>query len=100
VDDPDAHFYENYACGSERNYTNYCNQDIMKLIDQQSMETDQAKRRELVWEIDKRLQEDGARPILYHDRAAQCWQAKVKGFTMMTNSVYNGWRMEDVWLEQ
>ena len=100
VDDPDAHFYENYACGSQRNYTGYCNQDIMKLMELQSMETDMAKRRELVWEIDKRLQEDGARPILYHDRAAQCWQKKVKGFVMMTNSVYNGWRMEDVWLNQ
>ena len=25
VDDPDAQFYENYACGSDRNYTGYCN---------------------------------------------------------------------------
>ena len=25
VDDPDAYFFEHYACGSERNYTNYCN---------------------------------------------------------------------------
>ena len=25
VDDPDAQFYENYACGSQRNYTGYCN---------------------------------------------------------------------------
>ena len=24
VDDPDAQFYENYACGSQRNYTGYC----------------------------------------------------------------------------
>ena len=24
VDDPDQQFYENYACGSQRNYTNYC----------------------------------------------------------------------------
>jgi len=99
VDDPDAHFYENYSCGSQRNYTGYCNEDIMKLMEQQSMETDFEKRRAIVWEIDKRLQEDGARPILYHDRAAQCWQAKVKGFDMMTNSVYNGFRMEDVWLD-
>jgi peptide/nickel transport system substrate-binding protein len=100
VDDPDAHFYENYACGSERNYTGYCNQEIMKLMELQSMETDVAKRREIVWEIDKRLQEDGARPILYHARSAQCHQAKVKGFEMMENSVYNGFRMEDVWLDQ
>ena len=25
LDDPDVSFYENYACGSERNYTKYCN---------------------------------------------------------------------------
>ena len=100
VDDPDAHFYENYACGSQRNYTGYCNQDIMNLMELQSMESDADKRRELVWEIDKRLQEDGARPILFHARQAQCWQPFVKGFTMMSNSVYNGWRMEDVWLDK
>src|ERR1700726_361190 len=40
VDDPDQAFYENYSCGSERNYTNYCNKNIEKLFDQQSQETD------------------------------------------------------------
>jgi len=24
----------------------------------------------------------------------------VKGLTVMVNSIYNGWRMEDVWLDQ
>jgi hypothetical protein len=24
----------------------------------------------------------------------------VKGYTPMVNSVYNGWRMEDVWLDK
>jgi hypothetical protein len=33
-----------------------------KLFDQQSMEADQENRRRLVWEIDKRLQEDVAHP--------------------------------------
>ena len=28
VDDPDQAFYENYACGSQRNYTGYCNKDL------------------------------------------------------------------------
>jgi peptide/nickel transport system substrate-binding protein len=32
------------------------------------METDQEKRKRLVWEIDRRLQEDQARPIVYHLR--------------------------------
>ena len=62
LDDPDQQFYENYACGSERNYTGYCNADTDKLIDLQSMEADPGKRRQIVWEIEKRLAEDGARP--------------------------------------
>ena len=100
VDDPDAHLYENYSCDSERNYTGYCNPEITKLMVLQSMEGDLDKRREIVWEIDRKLQEDGARPILYHDRSATCTQKHVKGFVMTSNSVYNGWRMEDIWLDK
>jgi peptide/nickel transport system substrate-binding protein len=36
LDDPDQMFYENYFCGSERNYTGYCNPEVDKLINQQS----------------------------------------------------------------
>jgi peptide/nickel transport system substrate-binding protein len=100
VDDPDEQFYENYTCGSERNYTGYCNRGLEELFDQQSMETDQEKRKKLVWEIDKKLQEDGARPIISHNRNATCWQPHVKGLTMMVNSLFNGWRFEDVWLDK
>ena len=100
VDDPDQAFYENYACGSERNYTNYCNKDLEKLFDQQSMETDKAKRQKLVWEIDKQLQEDVARPVIFHAREGTCWQPYVKGITVMVNSTYNGYRYEDVWLDK
>jgi peptide/nickel transport system substrate-binding protein len=100
VDDPDQSFYENYSCGSERNYTNYCNKDIEKLFDVQSQETDLAKRRKLVWDIDKKLQEDVARPIIFHGREATCWQPYVKGITVMVNSSYNGYRYEDVWMDK
>ncbi len=100
VDDPDQSFYENYSCNSERNYTNYCNKDIEKLFDQQSQETDVAKRMKLVWDIDKKLQEDVARPIIFHGRMGTCWQPYVKGITIMVNSSYNGYRYEDVWLDK
>jgi len=100
VDDPDQQFYENYACGSPRNYSAYCNRELDKKFDEQSMMTDQEKRRKLVWEIDKKLQEDGARPIIFHDRRGTCWQPQVKGLTIMVNSIYNGWRFEDVWLDK
>ncbi len=100
VDDPDQSFYENYSCHSERNYTNYCNPEIEKLFDVQSQETDINKRKKLVWEIDKKLQEDVARPIILHSRAGTCWKPYVKGVTVMVNSSYNGYRYEDVWLDK
>jgi len=100
VDDPDQNFYENYACGSERNYTNYCNKELQKLFDQQSMEPNLEKRKKLVWEIDRKLQEDMARPIILHTRAVLCWQPYVKGVTVMANSSFNGYRYEDVWLDK
>jgi len=100
VDDPDQQFYENYACGSERNYTGYCNPELQKLFDEQSTEAVPEKRRRLVWEIDKKLQEEVARPIIYHIRAGTCWQPQVKGITLMVNSIYNGNRFEDIWLDK
>ena len=100
VDDPDQSFYENYACGSERNYTGYCNREIEKLFDQQSAEPDINKRKKMVWEIDKKLQEDVARPIIFHSRSGTCWQPYVKNVTIMSNSSYNGFRYEDVWMDK
>lgn len=100
VDDPDQQFYENYACGSMRNYTNYCSKEITALIDQQSVEQDIEKRKKIVWEIDRKLQEDLARPIIMHNRGGTCWSPKVKNVTIMVNSIYNGWRLEDVWMEK
>src|SRR6266581_2352563 len=100
VDDPDQQFYENYACGSPRNYSGYCNPELDKKFDEQSTMSDQEQRKKLVWEIDKKLQEDAARPIIYHNIQATCWQPEVKGLKIMVNSLYNGWRMEDVWLDR
>ena len=45
VDDPDVIFYENYTCGSQRNYRAYCNQEVDKLIDRQSVECNVEKRK-------------------------------------------------------
>ena len=40
------------------------------------------------------------RPIFFYDRRATCWQPYVKGLTIMVNSISNGARMEDVWLDK
>jgi peptide/nickel transport system substrate-binding protein len=100
IDDPDVVFFETFACGSERNYTSYCNADLEKKFHQQSQMTDLNARRALVWQIDRALQEDGARPVLDHAWAATCWYPRVRGLTIANNSIYNHWRFEDVWLEK
>lgn len=100
LDDPDQTFFEHYACGSERNYTNYCNPELDKLFVQQSMERDIEKRKKLVWEIDRKLLEDVARPIIMWNRAATCWHPHVKGYVAMVNSLYNGSRYEHIWLDK
>ena len=100
VDDPDQQFYENYACGADRNYTGYCSPEVDKLVDRQSMEPDPEKRKKLVWEIERRLAEDAARPVIFYPRGGTCLQPWVKGLTIMVNSIYNGWRFEDVWLDK
>ena len=98
--DPDQNLYLNYGCGGELNYNGYCNPEVDKLIDRQSAEAGQERRKQLVWEIERKLAEDGARPIFFYDRRATCWQPRVKGLTVMVNSISNGARMEDVWLDK
>ena len=99
VDDPDTNFYENFHSTSDRNYTAYKNPEIDKLIEQQSSETDREKRKKLVWEIERKLAEDAARPVIVHNIANTCWDPKVKGVLLQHNSIYNGWRFEDIWIE-
>ena len=48
----------------------------------------------------RELVTDTVRPIISHQVAAACQQAAVKGLTIMSNSIYNGWRFEDVWLDR
>jgi peptide/nickel transport system substrate-binding protein len=100
VDDPDTAFYENFHSASDRNYTAYKNPEIDALIDKQSGELDRDKRKKIVWEIEKKLAEDGARPVINHNVANTCWAPQMKGLVLQHNGIYNGWRFEDIWLDR
>ena len=100
VDDPDGNIVENYSCKSERNYTQYCNAEVDRLLAAQSSELDREKRKKMVWDIEQLLVEDAARPIILHSSAANCWQPHVKNFRPHDNSQYNNLRFEDVWLDK
>jgi peptide/nickel transport system substrate-binding protein len=98
--DPDQVFSQYYQCGANSNWDGYCNAEIDRLIEEQSAEPDEGRRKELAWTIERKLAEDGARPIIFYGRAGTCWQPYVKGLTIMVNSIFNGNRMEDVWLDR
>jgi peptide/nickel transport system substrate-binding protein len=100
VDDPDVNLVENYACKSERNYTGYCNARVDALLAKQSQEADLEKRKRIVWEIERTLAEDTARPIIFHGHEATCWHPHVKGLLKHENTTYNNWRFESVWLDK
>src|SRR5207342_1523091 len=100
VDDPDGNIVENYLCNSERNYTQYCDAEVDKLLAAQSRELDKEKRRKIVWDIERILVEDAVRPVILHSSAGNCWQPYVKNFKPHDNSQYNFSRFEDVWLDK
>jgi peptide/nickel transport system substrate-binding protein len=100
VDEPDVALVENYTCTSERNYTKYCNPEVDKLIFAQSAERDPKKRHAIVLDIQRKLIDDVARPIIYYSRIATCWHPYVKNIVPHHNSIYNSARYEDVWLDK
>jgi peptide/nickel transport system substrate-binding protein len=100
VDDPDGNIVENYSCKSERNYTQYCNADVDRLLAAQSRELDKERRKQIVWDIERLLVDDAARPVIISGVAANCWQPYVRNYTPHDNSQYNSLRFEEVWLDR
>jgi peptide/nickel transport system substrate-binding protein len=99
TDDPDANFYENYACGSPRNYSQYCSEDVMRMFDRQSQELDAKKRLSMVIDIQKRLEQDAPRPILAQRLDYFAYWPHVKGL-VPHNNIYNFSRYQDVWRDK
>ena len=66
----------------------------------QSRELDKEKRRKMVWDIERLLVDDAARPIILHSSAGNCWQPHAKNFHPHDNSQYNNLRFEEVWLDK
>ena len=99
ADDPDGNFYENFACGSPLNYTHYCSEQVMKMFDQQSQELDQKKRMALVAQIQRKLEEDAARPIMGWSFDYFPMWPHVKNLVPHHN-IYNYSRLQEVWLDK
>jgi peptide/nickel transport system substrate-binding protein len=98
-DDPDAYLYENYKCGSSRNYTDYCSEAMDRLIDQQSQELDRGRRLKIVGDIQRKLEADVARPMLGWRKEYFAQWPYVRNL-LAHNALYNYGRMQEVWLDK
>jgi peptide/nickel transport system substrate-binding protein len=99
IDDPDGYLYENYKCGASRNYTDYCSEEMDRLIDGQSAELNRDKRLKLNWDIQRKLENDVARPMLgWRNEYFTRWPY-VRNL-VPHNNLYNYARMQEVWLDR
>jgi peptide/nickel transport system substrate-binding protein len=98
--DPDPILDLFYGCGSSLNWDGYCNHNVDKLIEEQSTEGEPVRRKQILWEIERKLAEENVRPIIYYASLSACTRPYVKDQTVMVNSIFNWFRREDVWLDK
>src|SRR5260370_34025343 len=79
--DPDQNLYLNYGCGGELNYNGYCNPEVDKLLDRQLVEADQERRNQVVWEIERKLEEHRHRTLLLYDHRRARWYPRLQRLT-------------------
>ncbi len=92
-------YYESYVCGSPRNYSDYCNPEIDRLVEQQSTTADLGRRRQIVLDLQRRLEEDAARPVLGWAKQSILFWPHVRNFVPHVN-LHNYHRMQEVWLDR
>jgi peptide/nickel transport system substrate-binding protein len=98
--DPDPILDLFYGCGSSINWDGYCNKEVDQLIEQQSMEGDPARRKQILWQIEHKLAEEDVRPIIFYADRGSCRRPWVKNEIVNSNSIFNSARREDVWLDK
>ncbi|MBI2908227.1 MAG: ABC transporter substrate-binding protein [Chloroflexi bacterium] len=97
IDDPDVLLGEYFLTGSPKNYHGWSNQKFDELYALQSRIMDAAKRKEIVWEMQRILHRELPRiPVVWSTFYAASWP-EVKNWTQ-GNSLFLGNSLQDVWL--
>lgn len=99
LDDPDQVFSEHYLCNGTENFSQLCDEEVERLFLEQQRTLDQQRRRELVWQMQRRLwQLNGKVVVHWSVRRTPVWR-EVQGFTMGASN-YQGMRLDTVWKKQ
>jgi len=98
-DDPDANFYENFKCGSARNYSDYCSKEIDSL-DREAVTDYRPEKAPPVGQRDRQApQLDGARLMLGWSKEYVVMWPYVKN-VVRTSRFTTTRRMQEVWLDK
>lgn len=98
--DPDFILYEYFYSGSGRNYGRYSNPELDNLIDQQSVELDPERRRELAWQAGEIVLRDQVRTLGGFQLAIPIFSDQVAGVmpTVPSQSYGNFYRHAHTYL--
>ncbi|MEK7873963.1 MAG: ABC transporter substrate-binding protein, partial [Chloroflexota bacterium] len=94
--DPDA-YLKNYVTADPGNIFRYSSPDIDKLFRDQTTEVDAGKRRQLAWDMQRKLWQDLPSVPLYHIQYFHAFWPQVRGWTG-PGMVRENLKMEGVWL--
>ncbi|MBI2909313.1 MAG: ABC transporter substrate-binding protein [Chloroflexi bacterium] len=95
--DPDALLPQYYRTGGMRNFSNVSDPELDKLVDEQSRSTDPARRKQLVYQADKRILEMAYNVVTHWSSFDIAYWPHVKNFTAPL-SLYNGFKFIETWL--
>ena len=94
-------FYGNFfLCKAPANYSNYCDKDFDALYAAQLSEPNEAKRREIVWQMERKVLTDLPRVPVRYVSEGMAWWPWVKNFHDVDPGYYNNVTMEEVWLDR
>lgn len=98
LDDPDAILPAHYSCDGPENFPGLCDGEVDRLIEEQSRTLDPVERKSLVDQIQRRVWNLDAKVwFQWSLRRTPLW-VDVRGFEPGGPSLYQGRRMDTVWL--
>lgn len=99
LEDPDSLLGEFYLSGSSQNYGRWSNKEFDRLFAAQSSALDVAKRKEIVWEMQRIAHREAPRIIFTWARWRAIWWDELKDW-IPGSSVKRNHKFQDVWLSR
>jgi ABC-type oligopeptide transport system substrate-binding subunit len=97
--DPSLFYADFFLCGASSNEAGYCNQAFDALYQQQLSERDEAKRIDIVRQMERILMTDWPAVQVRWVAEGMAWWPWVKNWEDVDPAYYNNVTLEEVWLD-